>query len=61
MTVAVPEPGFSMPEVAEITGYHGKYVYELAKKGEIRTYKGIDGRLKVSRMALELFLQERSK
>jgi hypothetical protein len=62
MTAAVlPEPGYGMAEVAELTGYGGKYVYELAQKGKLRTYRGVDGKLKVSRMALELFLQEREK
>ena len=61
MAVVLPEAGYGMAEVAELTGFHGKYVYELARKGELRTYRGIDGKLKVSRMALELFLREREK
>ena len=56
--VVLPEPGYGMAEVAELTGYHGKYVYELASKGELKTYRGIDGRLKVSRVDLEIFLRE---
>ena len=62
MTAAVlPEPGYGMAEVAELTGYHGKYVYELAREGKLRTFLGEDGKMKVSRVELEIFLRSREE
>lgn len=60
-TEVLPEPGFSMAEVSRLTGYHGKYVYELARKGRLKTFTGEDGRMKVSRVELEIFLRSREE
>ena len=59
--VALPEPGFSMAEVSKLTGLHGKYVYELARKGKLKTFCGKDGQMKVSRVELQIFLREREQ
>jgi len=60
MTAEVlPEPGYGMSEVSKLTGCHGKYVYELARKGKLKTYRGDDGKMKVSRVELEIFLRSR--
>ena len=55
----LPEPGFSMAEVSKLTGYAPKYVYELARSGRFKSYTGEDGRMKVSRVELEIFLRSR--
>ena len=59
--VVLPEPGYGMAEVSKLTGYHGKYVYELARNGKLNTYVGEDGKLKVSRVELEIFLRDREQ
>jgi hypothetical protein len=60
MTAEVlPEPGYGMAEVSKLTGYHGKYVYELARNGKLKTFRSEDGKLKVSRVELEIFLRSR--
>jgi hypothetical protein len=56
----LPEPGFDLSEVSAILGYRRQKAYELKEKG-LKTYVSpYDGRMKVSRLALAMFIEERA-
>jgi hypothetical protein len=55
----LPEPGSDMREVSRLLGYHEKHTYSLVKQGKLNTYTGLDGRMKVSKVDLQIFLRHK--
>ena len=61
MDVVVPQAKFGLREASEIAGMPRSTFYEQLRKKRVPLEKGRDGRLKISRVDLEIFLRERGK
>jgi len=60
-TPTLPEPKYSMVEIADMLGYHKTYVYSLVRQGKLRATESVDGTLKVSRDDLVRYLATKGK
>ena len=61
MGVVVPEAGFGLREASVIAQTPRSTFYEQVKKKGVPLYEGLDGRLKVSRVELEIFLRSKEE
>jgi predicted HTH domain antitoxin len=61
MGVVVPEAGFGLKEASVIAGMPRSTFYEQVRKKRVPLYEGLDGRLKISRDELLLFICEREQ
>ena len=58
MGVVLPEAGFGLREACLIAGMPRSTFYEHVRAKDVPLYKGLDGRLKIRRDDLLLFLRD---
>jgi len=61
MGVVVPEAGFGLRKASVIARMPRSTFYEQVRKKGVPLHEGLDGRLKVSRDDLLLFIREREQ
>ena len=61
MISTLPEAGYTLPEAANIIGCHPKHIYKIVNRSELRSFLGLDNRLRISREEVYSYLKRKEE